>query len=50
MMHLHNNYFNLQKKMLFYKKLLRYNNHKIGDKNKIKNYSQVSRKFYHKYM
>jgi len=34
-MHLHNNYFNLQKKMLLSKKSLQYNNLKIGDKNKI---------------
>jgi len=31
-MHLHNNYFNLQKKMLLDKKLHQYNFHKIADK------------------
>jgi len=38
-MHLHNNYFNIQKKMMFSKKLLHYNFKKIEDKNKMKNYS-----------
>jgi len=49
-MHLHNNYFNLQKKMLFSKKLRQYNNQKLEDKNKMKNYSQVGRKFCNKYL
>jgi len=38
-MHLHNNYFNLQKEMMVSNKLRHDNFHKIEDKNKMKNYS-----------
>jgi len=49
-MHLHKNYFNLQKKMLFSNKLQLYNNHKIEDTNKMKIYSQIIKKLYNKYL
>jgi len=35
---------------LFSKNLQHYNFHKIGDKNKMKNYCQVSKNFYNKYL
>jgi len=37
-------------KKLFSKNLLQYNFHKMISKNKMKNYSQVSRKLYNKYL
>jgi len=50
MIHLHKNYFILQKKMLLYKKLQQFNFHKIEDTNKMKIYSQIIKKLYNKYL
>jgi len=49
-MHHNNNQMNFQKKKLFSKNLLLYNFHKIENKNKMKIYTQVSRKFDNKYL
>jgi len=49
-MNLNNNWSKFQKNNFFSKNLLQYNFHKIRDKNKIKNYLQVIRKFFHKYL